>query len=56
LLAAIAQHAKERGCCKLTLEVLSGNTVALKSYAHFGFAGYQLDPTAGLAVFLQKWL
>lgn len=56
LLAAVAQHAKDRGCCKLTLEVLSGNAVALKSYERFGFAGYQLAPTAGQAVFLQKWL
>lgn len=56
LLTAVAQHAQARGCCKLTLEVLSGNAVALKSYERFGFAGYQLDPKAGQAVFLQKWL
>ena len=56
LLAAAADHARARGCCKLTLEVLSGNAVALASYQRFGFAGYQLDPAAGQAVFLQKWL
>ncbi|WP_394789586.1 GNAT family N-acetyltransferase [Rhodoferax sp.] len=56
LLAAIAEHAQKRGCCKLTLEVLSGNAAALASYQRFGFAGYQLGATAGQAVFLQKWL
>jgi len=56
LLAAAQQLAIERGCCKLTLEVLSGNTVAMKSYDRFGFAHYQLDPEAGHAVLMQKWL
>ena len=56
LLAAVAQHAQERGCCKLTLEVLTGNAAAIASYTRFGFAGYQLDPAAGHAVLLQKWL
>jgi hypothetical protein len=44
------------GCCKLTLEVLSGNTTAQTSYQRFGFAQYQLDPAAGQALFMQKWL
>ena len=48
--------AKVRGCCKLTLEVLSGNEVALKVYERFGFAAYQLDPEAGSARFLEKKL
>lgn len=56
LLAAVAQHAQAQGCCKLTLEVLTGNAAAMASYSRFGFAGYQLDPAAGHAVFLQKWL
>ncbi len=56
LLAAAQQLAIDRGCCKLTLEVLSGNTVAMKSYDRFGFAYYQLDPEAGHAVLMQKWL
>ncbi|MEO5794233.1 MAG: GNAT family N-acetyltransferase [Rhodoferax sp.] len=56
LLAAVAQHAQARGCCKLTLEVLTGNAAAIASYTRFGFAGYQLDPAAGHAVLLQKWL
>lgn len=54
LLQAMEQHARERNCCKLTLEVLSGNASALRSYQAFGFAAYQLDPAAGHAVFMQK--
>jgi ribosomal protein S18 acetylase RimI-like enzyme len=56
LMQAVETEAKARGACKITLEVLSGNAVALKSYDRFGFAAYQLDPTAGQAMFLQKWL
>jgi ribosomal protein S18 acetylase RimI-like enzyme len=56
LMQAVEIEAKARGACKITLEVLSGNTVALKSYDRFGFAAYQLDPSAGQAMFLQKWL
>jgi ribosomal protein S18 acetylase RimI-like enzyme len=56
LLEAVQAEALLRGACKLTLEVLTGNAVAQKSYARFGFAGYQLDPAAGHAVFLQKLL
>lgn len=56
LLAAVEEHARQLGCCKLTLEVLSGNAVAQASYQRFGFAQYQLDPAAGQALFMQKWL
>jgi ribosomal protein S18 acetylase RimI-like enzyme len=56
LLAAAEQHAKSRNCCKLTLEVLTGNARALKSYVGFGFEPYALDPAAGQASFMQKWL
>jgi ribosomal protein S18 acetylase RimI-like enzyme len=56
LMQAVQAEGKVRGACKITLEVLSGNAVALKSYERFGFAAYQLDPQAGQAVFLQKWL
>ena len=56
LLAACEAHARERGCCKLTLEVLSGNQRAMRSYAHFGFAPYVLDPREGQALLMQKWL
>ena len=56
LLAACEAHARERGCCKLTLEVLSGNTRALRSYEGFGFEPYVLDPAEGHALLMQKWL
>lgn len=56
LLAAAQDLACARGCCKLTLEVLTGNQPALASYLKFGFAPYALDPAAGQASFMQKWL
>jgi GNAT superfamily N-acetyltransferase len=56
LLAAAETEARARGACKLTLEVLSGNNTAVNSYLRFGFANYQLDPQAGHALFMQKWL
>ena len=48
--------ARQRGCCKLTLEVLEGNTAAQSSYQQSGFAGYELDPAMGKAMFWQKFL
>lgn len=56
LLGALEQIARERGCCKMTLEVLSNNLRAQASYRQFGFAGYALDPSQGQALFWQKWL
>lgn len=49
-------RARELGCCKLTLEVLSNNTRALAAYERAGFAPYALDPAAGHALLLQKSL
>ena len=56
MLALVAQIAAQRGACKLTLEVLQGNTSAIKLYERIGFAAYQLDPAMGQAQFFQKWL
>lgn len=56
LLHAAEAVARERDCCKLTLEVLSNNASALAAYSRADFAVYQLDPTAGQALFMQKWL
>ena len=54
---ALAEHiALQRGACKLTLEVLSGNRSAYSLYERIGFKSYQLDPEMGSAQFLQKWL
>ncbi len=48
--------ARERGACKLTLEVLQGNRGADRLYRRLGFANYELDPAMGQAQFMQKWL
>ncbi len=54
LMDAVEQEAVNRGCCKLTLEVLEGNKVARNAYVKFGFEGYELDPEAGKALFMEK--
>lgn len=56
MLALVEDIARERGACKLTLEVLQGNVGALRLYKRVGFASYQLDPAMGNAQFLQKKL
>jgi ribosomal protein S18 acetylase RimI-like enzyme len=56
LLAFAENIARAKGCCKLTLEVQSGNEVAMGSYRKFGFSGYELDPRHGQAMFWQKRL
>jgi len=56
LLAWAEGRARDLGCCKLTLEVLSNNQRALAAYERAGFAPYVLDPAAGQAIFLQKGL
>jgi ribosomal protein S18 acetylase RimI-like enzyme len=54
LLAEVETIARERGCGKLTLEVLEGNEPAKRAYRNFGFDAYQLDPALGQALFWQK--
>ncbi|MAR90467.1 MAG: GNAT family N-acetyltransferase [Pseudomonadales bacterium] len=54
LLNQVAAEARSRGCCKLTLEVLSGNQPARRLYEGLGFHRYQLDPAAGCAEFWEK--
>ncbi len=56
MLALAEAIARERGACKLTLEVLSGNAGAMRLYQRMGFANYVLDPAMGKAGFMQKWL
>ncbi|MCW8918749.1 MAG: GNAT family N-acetyltransferase [Gammaproteobacteria bacterium] len=56
MMEVVEQLARERGCCKLTLEVLGNNTVAQGAYRKFGFGPYRLDPAAGQALFWQKAL
>ena len=56
LLDFASEEARQAGCCKLTLEVLSGNSAALRAYERAGFRPYALDPAAGTAVFLERRL
>jgi len=56
MLALAEQLARARGACKLTLEVLQGNQTARRLYHRLGFADYQLEPTLGVALFMQKCL
>ena len=56
LLAAVEALGRELGCCKITLEVLEGNSLAQASYRSFGFASYELNPAMGRAMFWQKLL
>lgn len=54
MLSKVEEIATSKGCCKLTLEVLSKNDIAKSSYKKFGFDSYELDPSAGNAMFWQK--
>ena len=56
LLAKVEEIAHHKDCCKITLEVLEGNTIAQNAYRKFGFKGYELDPKMGKAEFWQKTL
>ncbi|WP_028867794.1 GNAT family N-acetyltransferase [Psychromonas arctica] len=56
LFEKIEEVAKQQDCCKITLEVLSGNAIACKAYQRLGFSDYQLDPEFGSALFWTKKL
>lgn len=56
LLQEVENIGREKGCCKVTLEVLSGNQAAINSYQKFGFRQYELDPEKGQAQFWEKKL
>ncbi len=56
LLDHIERYALENNCCKLTLEVLDKNTVAMNAYRKFGFEGYEFESDTGKALFWQKKL
>ena len=56
LMTAAQELAVQRGCCKLTLEVLQGNERAQQAYRAFGFAAYALADATGAAQFWQKKL
>lgn len=56
LLAAIEREARERGCCKLTLEVQENNSRARSIYRQFGFAQavYAADMMGGGSLYMVK--
>ncbi len=56
MLAEAETIARERGCCKMTMEVLEGNQPAQKAYRKLGYGSYELDPAMGKAMFWQKVL
>lgn len=56
LLQEAEKIARQLNCCKLTLEVLQGNTIAQRAYRSMGFSGYQLNPEMGHALFWEKKL
>lgn len=53
MLQKVEEIARQRGCCKITLEVLEGNAIAQASYAKFGFAAGMFDPAHGN---MQFWI
>ena len=56
LLEALESVARERGCCKLTLEVLEKNRRAKRLYEEFGFAQATYAEDGGSALFYAKKL
>ena len=56
MLALAEAIARQRGCCKMTLEVLEGNAPAQAAYRKLGYGAYELDPAMGKAMFWQKAL
>ena len=56
LMSQAEQLARDNGCYKMTLEVLSKNEPAKKSYQASGYKPYQLDEQFGFAEFWQKLL
>lgn len=56
LMQAVEACAHALDCCKITLEVLEGNSVARSLYKSCGFIDYELDPAAGKAMFMHRLL
>lgn len=56
LMQSVCNEGKERDCCKVTLEVLTGNKSAYQAYLNFGFKAYELKPENGSATFMQYYL
>jgi GNAT superfamily N-acetyltransferase len=56
LMHAIEKHARDTGCCKITLEVQEHNHRARATYATAGFTQSVYVPEAGGSLFLSKSL
>ena len=56
LLGAVENLARQHLCCKVTLEVLSNNHRAKRSYTEAGFQAYSLKEETGTAEFWEKYL
>ena len=56
LLEAIAGIAKERGCCKVTLEVQENNAPARRLYESVGFTQAVYGPETGGSLFYVRSL
>ncbi|CRM72653.1 GNAT family acetyltransferase [Pseudomonas sp. 2822-15] len=56
MLLKVEEIARQRGCCKITLEVLEGNDVAQAAYRKFGFDDSIFDPAHGRMLFWSKAL
>lgn len=56
MLAQVESIALKNDCCKLTLEVLAGNQVAMNAYKKLGFNGIELETPSNQYLFWQKKL
>ena len=56
MLATVEEIARENNCGKLTLEVLTGNRVAMNAYKKMGFKGYEVAEKSGFYLFWEKKL
>lgn len=54
MLQKVEEIARQRGCCKITLEVLEGNALAQSAYRKFGFDDSVFDPAHGRMLFWHK--
>src|SRR5471032_195487 len=54
MLQKVEEIARQRGCCKITLEVLEGNAVAQSAYRKFGFDYAVFDPKHCRMLFWSK--
>ena len=54
MLQKVEEIARQRGCCKITLEVLEGNALAQSAYRKVGFDDSVFDPAHGRMLFWHK--